>query len=63
MADIYKALPDDWKLFSEHKMYEPAFYSTVVQDWGTNYLIAQTLGPKAHLPCRPRPPRRTPISR
>ena len=28
-------------------MYEPAFYSTVVQDWGTNYLIAQELGPKA----------------
>ncbi|AYG68568.1 MULTISPECIES: L-rhamnose catabolism isomerase [unclassified Rhizobium] len=48
MADIYKALPDDWRLFSEHKMYEPAFYSTIVQDWGTNYLIAQTLGPKAH---------------
>ncbi len=47
MADIYKALPDDWRLFSEHKMYEPAFYSTVVQDWGTNFLIAQTLGPKA----------------
>lgn len=47
MADIYKALPDDWRLFSEHKMYEPAFYSTVVQDWGTSYLIAQTLGPKA----------------
>ncbi len=48
MRDIYKALPDDWRLFSEHKMYEPAFYSTVVQDWGTNYLIAQTLGEKAH---------------
>lgn len=48
MADIYKALPDDWKLFSEHKMYEPAFYSTIVQDWGTNYLIASTLGPKAY---------------
>ncbi|MEJ1116942.1 L-rhamnose catabolism isomerase [Phyllobacterium sp. CCNWLW109] len=47
MAEIYKALPDDWRIFSEHKMYEPAFYSTVVQDWGTNYLIAQTLGPKA----------------
>lgn len=47
MRDIYKALPDDWRLFSEHKMYEPAFYSTVVQDWGTNYLIAQTLGEKA----------------
>ncbi|MVA58699.1 L-rhamnose catabolism isomerase [Agrobacterium vitis] len=47
MAEIYKKLPDDWRLFSEHKMYEPAFYSTIVQDWGTNYLIAQTLGPKA----------------
>ncbi|WP_337270484.1 L-rhamnose catabolism isomerase [Oryzifoliimicrobium ureilyticus] len=47
MAEIYKALPDDWRLFSEHKMFEPAFYSTVVQDWGTNYLIASTLGPKA----------------
>jgi L-rhamnose isomerase/sugar isomerase len=29
-------------------MYEPAFYSTVVQDWGTNYLIAKELGPKAY---------------
>jgi len=47
MAEVYKALPDDWRIFSEHKMYEPAFYSTIVQDWGTNYLIAQTLGPKA----------------
>jgi len=47
MADIYKALPGDWRIFSEHKMYEPAFYSTVVQDWGSNLLIAQTLGDKA----------------
>ena len=47
MRTIYGALPEDWRLFSEHKMYEPAFYSTVVQDWGTNYLIAQELGPKA----------------
>jgi len=29
-------------------MYEPAFYSTVVQDWGTNYLIAAELGEKAY---------------
>lgn len=47
MGRIYAGLPDDWRLFTEHKMYEPAFYSTVVQDWGTNYLIAQELGPKA----------------
>jgi L-rhamnose isomerase / sugar isomerase len=44
---IYAGLPNDWRLFTEHKMYEPAFYSTVVQDWGTNYLIAKELGDKA----------------
>ncbi|MER8434584.1 L-rhamnose catabolism isomerase [Mesorhizobium caraganae] len=47
MKEIYAGLPADWKLFTEHKMYEPAFYSTVVQDWGTNYLIARELGDKA----------------
>ena len=44
---IYQALPEDWTLLTEHKMYEPAFYSTVVQDWGTNLLIAQQLGDQA----------------
>lgn len=48
MKSIYAELPADWRLFSEHKMYEPAFYSTVVQDWGTNYLIARELGDKAY---------------
>ena len=47
MGRIYAALPEGWRLFSEHKMYEPAFYSTVVQDWGTSLLAAQALGPKA----------------
>jgi L-rhamnose isomerase/sugar isomerase len=47
MKQVYAALPSDWQLFTEHKMYEPAFYSTVVQDWGSNYLIAAELGPKA----------------
>ena len=47
MAEIYAALPADWRLFSEHKMYEPAFYSTVVQDWGTSLMTAQAMGPQA----------------
>ena len=45
--EVYAGLPDDWRLLTEHKMFEPAFYSTVVQDWGTNYMIAQELGPQA----------------
>jgi L-rhamnose isomerase / sugar isomerase len=47
MREIYSALPDDWRLFIEHKFYEPAFYSTVINDWGTSYYCARELGPKA----------------
>jgi L-rhamnose isomerase / sugar isomerase len=44
---IYAALPDDWRMFLEHKICEPAFYSTVIQDWGSSYLAATALGPRA----------------
>ncbi len=44
---IYAAIPDDWSMFLEHKMFEPAFYSTVIQDWGSSVLCAMELGPKA----------------
>jgi L-rhamnose isomerase / sugar isomerase len=47
MTEIYAGLPDDWRLFIEHKLYEPAFYATVISDWGTSILCAQTLGSKA----------------
>ena len=44
---IYAALPADWRMFLEHKICEPAFYATVIQDWGSSYLAATALGPKA----------------
>ncbi|ARA92436.1 MAG: L-rhamnose catabolism isomerase [Bacteroidetes bacterium] len=44
---IYAALPPDWRLFTEHKPFEPAFYATVVQDWGTSFLLASQLGKQA----------------
>jgi len=47
MRAIYSALPVDWRVFLEHKLYEPAFYSTVINDWGTSYYCARELGPKA----------------
>jgi L-rhamnose isomerase / sugar isomerase len=46
-AEVYAALPDDWRMLLEHKMFEPAFYSSVIQDWGSSILAAQELGPKA----------------
>lgn len=48
MRGIVAALPADWRVFLEHKLYEPAFYSTVISDWGTSFAVAQELGPKAH---------------
>ena len=47
LHDVYSALPSGWRLFTEHKPYEPAFYATVVQDWGSSLLLAQALGDRA----------------
>jgi L-rhamnose isomerase / sugar isomerase len=47
MREVYGALPANWRVFLEHKLYEPAFYSTVISDWGTSFAAAQELGPKA----------------
>ncbi|GAB5450816.1 MAG: L-rhamnose catabolism isomerase [Halioglobus sp.] len=47
MKTLYAALPDNWEIHIEHKMFEPAFYSTVIQDWGSNILAAMELGERA----------------
>jgi L-rhamnose isomerase / sugar isomerase len=47
LATIYARLPEGWRIFLEHKLCEPAFYSTVISDWGTSLMAAQALGPKA----------------
>ena len=47
LREIYAALPDGCSLLLEHKLYEPAMYSTVVSDWGTSYYCARDLGPRA----------------
>lgn len=47
LQEIYTALPDDWKMLVEYKAYEPNFYSTTIGDWGSSFLYATKLGPKA----------------
>jgi L-rhamnose isomerase / sugar isomerase len=47
MKGIYAALPADWTLMIEHKLFEPAFYATTIADWGTSFACATELGPKA----------------
>jgi L-rhamnose isomerase/sugar isomerase len=47
MRQIYAALPSDWTVMIEHKLFEPAFYATTIADWGTSFACATELGPKA----------------
>jgi L-rhamnose isomerase/sugar isomerase len=47
LSTIYEKLPRNWLVFLEHKLYEPAFYSTVISDWGSSFMAASELGPKA----------------
>lgn len=47
LHDLHGSLPDDWELYTEHKPYEPAFYSSVNPDWGSSLLLAQHAGPRA----------------
>jgi L-rhamnose isomerase/sugar isomerase len=48
LQEVYKALPDDWKIFVEYKAFEPNFYSMTVGDWGQSLLYTSKLGPKAY---------------
>ena len=47
LAEIHGHLPPSWLLFTEHKPYEPAFYSSVNPDWGTSLLLAEAAGERA----------------
>jgi len=48
LMEIYHYMPSDWKLYIEYKPYEPNFYSTVIQDWGTSFMLAQACGERAY---------------
>lgn len=47
LAKIYEGMPDDFIMFVEYKPFEPAFYATVIPDWGTSLLLVNKLGDRA----------------
>jgi L-rhamnose isomerase / sugar isomerase len=47
LAAVYERLGDDQRMLLEYKLFEPAFYTTDVPDWGTAYAHCLKLGPKA----------------
>jgi L-rhamnose isomerase/sugar isomerase len=49
LAAVYERLGDDQRFLLEYKLFEPAFYTTDVPDWGTSYAHCVKLGPKAQV--------------
>ena len=49
LDETYAAMPADLTMLIEYKLFEPAFYSMDVPDWGTSLLHCQRLGSKAQV--------------
>ncbi|MBW8706071.1 Xylose isomerase [Streptomyces sp. MBT84] len=49
LAEVYGRLGDGQRMLLEYKLFEPAFYSTDVPDWGTAYAHCLRLGEKAQV--------------
>lgn len=49
LSEVYARLGDDQRMLLEYKLFEPAFYTTDVPDWGTAYAHCLKLGPKAQV--------------
>ena len=48
LKQVYDYLPLEWNMFIEYKPFEPHFYSTIIQDWGTSFLLASACGKRAY---------------
>ncbi|GAA5074295.1 L-rhamnose isomerase/sugar isomerase [Thermocatellispora tengchongensis] len=49
LATVYERLGENQRFLLEYKLFEPAFYTTDVPDWGTAYAHCVKLGPKAQV--------------
>src|SRR5882757_818729 len=47
LKEVYERLGDEQRMLLEYKLFEPAFYTMDVPDWGTSYAHCLELGPKA----------------
>ncbi len=47
LAAVYERLGEHQRLILEYKLFEPAFYTMDVPDWGTSFAHCLQLGPKA----------------
>ncbi|MCI2423027.1 L-rhamnose isomerase [Saccharopolyspora sp. K220] len=49
LAAVYERLGEQQRMLLEYKLFEPAFYTTDVPDWGTSYAHCVQLGDKAQV--------------
>ncbi|MFJ9817646.1 L-rhamnose isomerase [Streptomyces sp. NPDC101151] len=49
LFEVYARLGEGQRMLVEYKLFEPAFYTTDVPDWGTAYAHCLKLGPKAQV--------------
>jgi L-rhamnose isomerase/sugar isomerase len=49
LVQVYQHLPKGGRMLIEYKLFEPAFYSTDIPDWGTAYALSLKLGEKAQV--------------
>jgi L-rhamnose isomerase/sugar isomerase len=49
LSTVYTRLSDGQRMLLEYKLFEPAFYTMDVPDWGTSYAHCVDLGPKAQV--------------
>jgi L-rhamnose isomerase/sugar isomerase len=49
LTEVYERLGEGQRMLLEYKLFEPAFYSTDVPDWGTAYAHCLKLGSKAQV--------------
>lgn len=47
LSEVYVRLGEHQRMVLEYKLFEPAFYTTDIPDWGVSYTHCLKLGPKA----------------
>jgi L-rhamnose isomerase / sugar isomerase len=49
LREVYDRTSEEQRIVLEYKLFEPAFYTTDVPDWGTSYAHCLELGPRAQV--------------
>ncbi len=49
LREVYDRISEEQRIVLEYKLFEPAFYTTDVPDWGTSYAHCLELGPRAQV--------------